>query len=1212
MNDTSALSPTVGTATTPASSAAGGALWALLVGVDRYAAVTPLRGCVSDVQAMRGFLLDHLGVPGDHVRVLADEQATRAGILRAFREFLIENPAVEHGDQILFHFSGHGSQMRDPTGQEPDGLNETLVAQDSRTPGIFDIPDKTLAALLEQLAAEKGDNITVILDCCHSGSGTRKLSGSGAALVRRAPIDERIPPADLDLEVQSSMFKVQGEDKAGATRGAGPSGWAAAGFPYVLLAGCRDREESNEYWAQASGASGANGGGGGNQEGSWHGALTYFTLQALTSRSGPDTTYADLHEWVAAQVSALYPAQSPQCEGARTRVVFGGARIERDPFVVVQRADGQSVTLGAGTLSGLRQGTQLAVFAPTARSRADRPAPLATVEVTHATATSAQARVLAATGQPGAGALPQIPVGARALVTQQAYGGTRQAVALEAAADAAPTEVEQNRQALDQVRQAILTSAGGGPSAYLEVASESAAAADLRVVVTQGQLRICGANGELLVVPEDLESTGAAGAGDARVVVRALEAVARYRGLLALANAEPGSALAGRVRLRLRRYVEGPGGPVAEDLPPGAVGQSGELTVTYDPDDPARNRYVVDVFNASGVPVYPVLFTLSADYAIHQLYPALGQQEALRPGGTLSAGLRASEERLEFYLPDGWDASRDFVKAIVTTSPADLTALQQGGLNVPPPPRAAARGGASALEQLLVDALAGGGLRHTRPSQSAAQDDWTVAELAITTVRAARPTPLDAGAARVSLAGLTLTKPAGFTGSVAVTTLGHATRGAGAEPGLRPPPSLERHPRLFAPATAVGTRGVGSAELVLEVEADEASRRSLSPQNPLRLELPLAPDEEVVDALPVAFDGEDYLLVGYASSPADAAPRSAMGRSIAVDVVSLPVPTAGPQGLPTTRGIVRTVKLFVYKKLGRPTTLTGLRTAQPGDAGPVYGEVRKDQFLAGQRVAVLVHGLNSDSEWMAQDLARSLRADVLPYDHVLTWDYETFGTGIAESGARLAKALREQCGFGAQDGITVHVYGHSMGAIVSRCMVELAGGHEFVDALVLAGPPNRGTILVQLGRGLVYLTTVLLNHWSVMPPVAAVNWLAKFLYEQGVGFADLAKDSALLQQLNGLQEPAGVPYLVLAGENVLDEAARARFDRIAQKVLDRGLDTLFGEQNDVAIGLTSLREVRGGAYAELTVHVLPCDHFSYFATPQAMDVIRRWVAERTA
>lgn len=50
-------------------------LWALLVGIDTYKApgVPPLRGCVNDVEAMRQFLVNQLGVPADHIRTLINE-----------------------------------------------------------------------------------------------------------------------------------------------------------------------------------------------------------------------------------------------------------------------------------------------------------------------------------------------------------------------------------------------------------------------------------------------------------------------------------------------------------------------------------------------------------------------------------------------------------------------------------------------------------------------------------------------------------------------------------------------------------------------------------------------------------------------------------------------------------------------------------------------------------------------------------------------------------------------------------------------------------------------------------------------------------------------------------------------------------------------------------------------------------------------------------
>src|SRR5438876_11780237 len=168
--------------------------WALLVGIDEYQGegVPNLNGCVNDVEAMRVFLMNQLGVPEDHILLLSNRQATRAAILQSFEAFLIDNAAITFNDQMLFHYSGHGSQMRDTTGVEPDGHNETIVPHDSRThhPDVYDIPDKTLGALLARLAERKDNNITVILDSCHSGSGTHRIELPGTARVRLAPLDD--------------------------------------------------------------------------------------------------------------------------------------------------------------------------------------------------------------------------------------------------------------------------------------------------------------------------------------------------------------------------------------------------------------------------------------------------------------------------------------------------------------------------------------------------------------------------------------------------------------------------------------------------------------------------------------------------------------------------------------------------------------------------------------------------------------------------------------------------------------------------------------------------------------------------------------------------------------------------------------------------------------------------------------------------------------
>ena len=267
----------------------------------------------------------------------------------------------------------------------------------------------------------------------------------------------------------------------------------------------------------------------------------------------------------------------------------------------------------------------------------------------------------------------------------------------------------------------------------------------------------------------------------------------------------------------------------------------------------------------SELAIYPHVFTLSPDYSIQRLYPHIGQQEAIRPGSTFSI-----PTPLQFYLPAGWDASHDYLKTFVTTASTDLQLLEQPGLTVPPPARKETRGGAakSHLSQLLDAVAYGAGTRFAAPAAITPEEDWAMAELPITTVRAFGAITLDAPAGNISLGdGLTLTKPAGFQGQVTVTTCGQATRGADGDPTLKPPPGLERFPDLFQPVGRTGTRSIGSTGLVVAFDIDEASRLSITPDNPLRLSVPVAPGEEVTDLLAVANDGEDYLLVGYADGP---------------------------------------------------------------------------------------------------------------------------------------------------------------------------------------------------------------------------------------------------------------------------------------------------------------------------------------------------------
>jgi pimeloyl-ACP methyl ester carboxylesterase len=761
----------------------------------------------------------------------------------------------------------------------------------------------------------------------------------------------------------------------------------------------------------------------------------------------------------------------------------------------------------------------------------------------------------------------------------------RQTLALHA------EEGKNNQDAIERLRQAIQKATPDAePSPYLEMLEDDSQGFDLRVVAADGKLSIYNTNGELLVVPGDIKDDKD---GEEISVLRALESIARFRSLKNLENEEPGSELVGRVEVRLSRYIPDPEKPRMEDLPAEATGAGSEFVLPYDPEIIENNEYIVHVTNKSASRIYPHIFTLSADYSIHRLYPDKGQEDALAPHHTLSSGFgTAGGKRLEIYLPDEprWDSSRDFLKVVVTSEPSDLGSLEQGGLNVPPPTRSAKRSKRSSIEQLLDTTINRIGTRHSRPAKTSVGEDWTTVTKTITVVRDSRTTSLETPAGRVPIGDdLVLVKPEGFQGEVTLTTWGQATRGVEGDPTLKPPPALQELPDLFQPLSRVGTRSVGPSGLVLAFEVDEDSRKSITPENPLLVELPVIPDEEVSDLLAVVFDGEDYLLVGFAGETANT-----------LELVDL------PEVAVKTRGMGRTIRLFVYKKMGRLVPEFDLRRRVEVNGVFEYGEVKPEEFQPGDKVAVMVHGFKSDTRWMLEEPSKFLLDEVMKYDHILTWDYDTFGTHAEETGKDFALALKQRCGFGPQDDITVHIYAHSMGCLISRCMIELHKGHEMVDRLVMAGPPNKGSPIINLTRGAAYLVMTGLNQVSKVPAIGMVGWPMKELYKRGEGWEDLVVDSPIIKKLNALDEPDNVPYLVLAGKNLPKEQV-ARLNRLAHKVLDMSLDAIFGEDNDTAIGLSSLRGVRAETYPLLTIKELPCDHSHYFDHPESREAVKQWV-----
>ncbi|MCE7984845.1 MAG: caspase family protein [Caldilinea sp. CFX5] len=1171
-------------------------LYALLVGIDRYdprSRVPNLRGCVNDVAAIDELLQRTFAVPAANIRQLTNEAATHQAIKLAFRHFLIEKAkawaqAGRHGPPpaFLFHYSGHGSQARDETGTEPDGMDETLVAHDSRLPGIYDIKDWELGQFIAELN-EYSDNVTIILDCCHSGSGTRNVLSAPTdptmAQTRRCLPDLRPQPPASQRPATLAM-----------TRAINTSNWEL-GDKHVLLAGCRDKEESNEY-ALVDGS-----------QRRWHGAMTYFLQRELTQLPPNHAlTYRELHERIRQQVNSAYPNQMPQCEGDRDRELFGGLRPQRDAFyTVVAKRDGL-IWIDGGVAHGLTSGALLDVYPPTTRTMTAAGAPLARLQVEEEGAVESGCVVVSGD--------TAVALHARCRLYQLSYSNLQRKVLL-AVPDAQVTHAIRQRLGPQQDPNRI------DVSTYLRVVE---GAADFRVAFQNERLEIQDNSGQLLVAP--LAATDLDG------LATDLAHLARYHNALELRNTAPHSELAGAIRLTMKELAFDPHTqqPLAQEI----QRTSGGELINSD-----TTRVVWEITNQSSQPLYVTLLGFGWDWSIAQLYPdTAGANEALAPGRQVSLGLsnRRSEQRI-LQVASGMTERRDRFKVIATVQETNFDTLRQGALKSPFVAKAVAPATdrpLSPLEQILQSAVLGGQRNIYGPPPATTEDEWTTAELEVTTVAAPdRMTRTVTGGVRTALPAFALAvePPPGFTGSVRMMTAKQSTRAANDTLDLQAPPGLASQPERFVPVSFVATRTAAPGGAFLEIEADDAARQTVTAATPLKLHLN-APAGAAETLFAVAFDGSFYYPVGRSAGDPQTVAVDWLPPSDLPSGDLSPGDTAEVQPLRSTRGVGRVLKLYLYKMIGVTDATLGLRRvrfAPLSEAGEpeadetavtvpegvlYYSGVDPEHFGPNERIAVAVHGFSAESKEQARWLCTRPPQTGVHYDHVLTYDYESFNTGIRENGRMLADALRA-ARLDRIPGLQVDLFAHSMGTVITRCMVELWGGEAFVRRCFLAGPPNGGTRLAEIKKFVPWVTTLALNDVAFWTPAAIGGWALQKLAEDGIAVEDLRPNSPILHDLNTSTKAVTTPYFILAGQNDkplhLDATA---WQRLKHKVLGRvdvAMDALFSDQNDLVIAVKSMVGVRNGQYPAhlLKTAQINCTHFEYFTNEQSQQRLLTWLKE---
>lgn len=269
---------------------------AFLVGINDYAPVgsggPDLRGCISDVRDMANTLVV-CGFAPAGIRICTNSQATKAGILKGL-DWLIRGS--KKGDSLLFYYSGHGSQVVDTSGDEVDRNDEIICPHDLNFATKAYISDDDLRLIFSKLS--EGVNLEVILDSCHSGTGTRE-----ALALEDLPEENCVgtrylePPIDFTFHLEyESDLKTKKLLKAKVGERAAV---IARGLNHILWAACRDNQTSQET----------------NIGGAIRGVFTYHFCQVLRKAYGK-LSRKQIDSIVTAAIRRAGFVQIPQLESS--------------------------------------------------------------------------------------------------------------------------------------------------------------------------------------------------------------------------------------------------------------------------------------------------------------------------------------------------------------------------------------------------------------------------------------------------------------------------------------------------------------------------------------------------------------------------------------------------------------------------------------------------------------------------------------------------------------------------------------------------------------------------------------------------------------------------------------------------------------------------------------------------------------------------------
>lgn len=319
---------------------------ALIVAIGKYPEESNFKQISSgnDVPLIKNALLKQDFKESD-INILKDEQATKLAIIKAIDELIEISKA---GDIVVIHFSSHGEQIEDDNDDETDGLDECIVPFDAvfshseeefkkLAPKFFrddEFGDKVI--LLRNKLGKSGD-LLVILDACHSASGTRgateKVRGNQSPMVSK----------DFDRN------RLNAKDNGGVFKESTKTKLKSDAATYVVISGAQAQELNSECR---------------DDRGIAVGSLSYALSKTLSTIEGK-ITYRNLFAQVEDVMRTKAPKQKPAIEGdGLDRELFGGNYRRQKPYFEVnfEKSNNDTITLNGGAVSGVAVGSVINFF----------------------------------------------------------------------------------------------------------------------------------------------------------------------------------------------------------------------------------------------------------------------------------------------------------------------------------------------------------------------------------------------------------------------------------------------------------------------------------------------------------------------------------------------------------------------------------------------------------------------------------------------------------------------------------------------------------------------------------------------------------------------------------------------------------------------------------------------------------------------------------